>query len=280
MMRIFDRTRRARLLVAVLLSAAIVLVTIDFRTKGDGPLDALGRGIMTVIGPIQDGVSRALRPVGDWLAGFTQVGSLKNQIRELQDQNAELQQERQQVSDVLRENAQLHAALGLKQRFDFRTVTVRVTGVGPSNFEQTVFVDRGQADGIRKDMPVVAGAGLVGRVVSVGNHTARVLLLVDPSSAVASRLSSTGETGVIEGQSGDLLRFDLFDADAVLRMGDAVVTSGYEGGVYPPGIPIGSIARIEPKGSQLTRRAWVRPFVDFTSLDYLLVVTGERKTKR
>ena len=280
MMRIFDRTRRARLLVAVLLSAAIVLVTIDFRTEGDGPLDAIGRGIMSVIGPIQDGVSRALRPVGDFLAGFTQVGSLKDQVSRLQEQNATLQNERQQVADILRENEELRKALGLRERFDFRTVTVRVTGVGPSNFEQTVFIDRGQADGIRKDQPVVAGQGLVGRVVSVSPHSARVLLLIDPSSAVAARVSSNGETGVLEGRTGDELRFDLFDSDAALTSGDTVVTSGYQGGVYPAGIPIGTIARIESKGEQLTRRAWVRPFVDFTSLDYLLVVTGLQKAKR
>ena len=280
MMRMFDRTRRARLLVAVLLSAAIVLVTIDFRTEGDGPLDAIGRGIMSVIGPIQDGVSSALRPLGDFLAGFTQVGSLKEQVRLLEEQNATLQNERQQIADILRENEELRKALGLRESLALRTLTVRVTGVGPSNFEQTVFIDRGQADGVRRDMPVVAGQGLVGRVVSVGTHTARVLLLIDPSSAVASRVSSNGETGVLEGRTGDELRFDLFDPDAALTMGDTVVTSGYQGGVYPAGIPIGTIARIEPKGEQLTRRAWVRPFVDFTSLDYLLVVTGTQKAKR
>ena len=279
MMRIFDRTRRARLLVAVLLSAAIVLVTIDFRSDGDGPLDAVGRGIMSVIGPVQDAVSNTLRPVGNFLAGFTEVGSLKEQIRALQEQNAVLQQHEQQVADIARENDELRKALGLKGRLDLRTVTVRVTGVGPSNFEHTVFIDRGRGEGIRKDMPVVAGTGLVGRVVSVGAHTARVLLLIDPSSAVAARVSSNGETGVLEGQGGDELRFDLFDPDASLTVGDAIVTSGYQGGVYPPGIPIGTLARIEKKGATLSRRAWVRPFVDFTALDYLLVVTGSRSAR-
>lgn len=279
MMRIFDRTRRARLLVAVLLSAAIVLVTIDFRSDGDGPLEAVGRGIMSVLGPVQEAVSNTLRPVGNFLAGFTEVGSLKEQIRGLQEQNAVLQQHEQQVADIARENDELRKALGLKERLDLRTVTVRVTGVGPSNFEHTVFIDRGRAEGLRKDMPVVAGTGLVGRVVSVGAQTARVLLLIDPSSAVAARVSSNGETGVLEGQGGDELRFDLFDPDAALTVGDAVVTSGYQGGVYPPGIPIGTLARIEKKGATLSRRAWVRPFVDFTALDYLLVVTGSRSAR-
>lgn len=279
MMRIFDRTRRARLLVVLLLTAALVLVTIDFRSKDDGPLDAIGRGIMTVVGPLQDGLSKVVRPIGDFLAGFTQVSSLKEQIRALQEQNAELQQRERQFADTFRENAELRKLLDLQARLNLRTVTARVTGVGPSNFEHTVFIDRGTAHGLRKDMPVVAGAGLVGRVVSVSRASARVLLLIDPSSAVASRIASNGETGIVEGTSGDLLRFDLFDAEAAVGIGDEVVTSGYQGGVYPPGVPIGTVNRLEPRGGALNRRAFVRPFVDFTSLDHLLIVVGQGAKK-
>jgi rod shape-determining protein MreC len=275
MMRIFDRTRRARLLVVLLLTAALVLVTIDFRSKGDGPLDAIGRGIMTVVGPLQDGVSRLVRPVGDFLAGFTQVGDLKAQLRAMQEQNAQLQQRERQVTDIARENEELRKLLGLSDRLNLKTVTVRVTGVGPSNFEHTVFIDRGSSSGLRADMPVVAGAGLVGRIVEVSRRTARILLLVDPSSAVAARLATNGETGVAEGTGGNELRLDLFDAEAGVAIGDEVVTSGYEGGVYPPGIPIGTVKRIEPRGNALARRAFISPFVDFTGLDFLLIVVGE-----
>jgi rod shape-determining protein MreC len=279
MMRIFDRTRRARLLVVLLLTAALVLVTIDFRSKGDGPLDAVGRVIMTVVGPLQDGLSRVVRPIGDFFSGFTQVGTLKDQVRVLQEQNAQLRQRERQVTDIARENEELRKLLGLSDRLNLKTVTARVTGVGPSNFEHTVFIDRGTANGVRKDMPVVAGAGLVGRVVQVSQRTARVLLLVDPSSAVAARLASNGETGVAEGTGGDALRFDLFDAEAVVTVGDEVVTSGYEGGVYPPGIPIGTVARIQPRGNALARRAFVNTFVDFSSLDFLLIVVGQEAAK-
>jgi rod shape-determining protein MreC len=274
MMRIFDRTRRARMLVALLLSAAIVLVTIDFRTQGQGPLDAIGRALMTVVGPLQDGVSRALRPVGNFLAGFTQVPSLKAQIERLQEQNATLEQRERQVADIARENEDLRKLLGLGQRLDLRTTTVRVTGVGPSSFEHTVFVDAGSAQGIRKDMPVIAGAGLVGRVVSVSAHASRVLLLVDPSSAVAARIASNGETGLVSGTGGTELTFDLFDPEAAVAIGDEVITSGYQGGVYPAGIPIGVVASLEARNGSLSRRVHVKPYVDFTSLDHLLIVTG------
>lgn len=279
MMRIFDRTRRARLLVTLLLAASLVLVTIDFRTQGDSPLDAIGRGIMTVVGPLQDGLSRVVRPIGDFFSGFTQVGSLKDQVRLLEEQNAQLRQRERQVADITRENEELRKLLALQDRLNLKTVTARVTGVGPSNFEHTVFIDRGTAQGVRKDMPVVSGAGLVGRVVAVSQRTARVLLLVDPSSAVAARLATNGETGIAEGTGGNEIRLDLFDVEAAVEVGNEVLTSGYEGGVYPPGIPIGTVARIEERGNALARRAFVAPFVDFSSLDYLLIVVGGEAAK-
>jgi rod shape-determining protein MreC len=274
MMRIFDRPRRARLLLALLLSAALVLVTIDFRTEGDGPLDAIGRGIMAVIGPIQDAVSGALRPVGNFLAGFTQVPSLKAEVERLQRENAELQERERQVSDILRENEELRRSIGLSKRLELKTKTVRVTGVGPSNFENTVFIDAGGRDGVRKDMPVISGAGLVGRVVEISPHTSRVLLLIDPSSAVAARIASNAENGVITGKGGAQLQFDLFDPEAAVTIGDQVVTSGYTNGVYPPGIPVGTVARLSDRGGALQRRVWLQPYVDFTALDYVLIVTG------
>lgn len=280
MIRLFDRTRRLRLLLALLLTASIVFITIDFRTAGEGPLEKAGRTAMSVLGPLQEGIARVLRPVGNFFAGFTQVGSLKEQIQELERQNALLKQREQQVADVGRENDRLRRLLGLEGRLGLKTVPAQVIGVGPSNFEHTIIVDRGSAEGIRKDMPVVAGDGLVGRVVTVGPHTARVLLLIDRSNAVAGRLAANGETGVLEGTGREELRFELLDAAAPVRLGDQVVTSGYEGGVYPPGVPIGSVSRLAPRTTALTRLVFVQPFVDFTSLDYLLIVVGRDERVR
>ena len=212
--------------------------------------------------------------VGVGLAG-SGVNKADLSLMRLQRDNALLQQRERQVNDVLHENEELRKLLGLGQRLDLKTVTARVSGVGPSNFENTVFIDRGSREGLRKDMPVISGSGLVGRVVETSAHAARVLLLIDPSSAVAARIASNGETGVIAGNGGDELRFDLFDAEAAVTVGDQVVTSGYSGGVYPAGIPIGTVVRLEPRGGALSRRVWLRPYVDFTSLDYLLVVTGK-----
>jgi rod shape-determining protein MreC len=274
MIRLSDRSRRARLMLALLFTASLLVITLDFRSNG-GVLDAVGRGAMTVLGPLQEGARKVFRPVGNFFAGFTQVGSLKNRVAELEQRTGLLLQREQQVADIERENASLRKLLGLQDRLKLKTRTSRVTGFGPSNFEDSVFLDVGSKDGIRKDMPVISGDGLVGRVIEVGPHIARVTLLIDPSSSVAARIARDAETGIVQGAGERELRFELLDPEADVIVGDRVVTSGYDASVYPPGIPIGTVARLGTKSqSSLSRLVFVTPYVDFTSLDYVLVVTG------
>jgi len=154
-------------------------------------------------------------------------------------------------------------------------MAAQVIGVSPSNFELTVFIDRGSRSGVKKDMPVIAGDGLVGRVIRVGPTTSVVLLLIDRTSAVASRVVSSGETGLLEGDGSEIARLELFNPDATLAVGDRIVTSGYDRGLFPPGIPVGTVVSAPPAQSNLSRVVQIQPFVDFSSLDYVLLIVGQ-----
>jgi rod shape-determining protein MreC len=272
----FDRARRLRLLVIALVIASLAIITVDFRSHGSGPLDRLGHVAMTVIGPVQRGLVTILRPVGSFFAGIGRAPSLEHEITRLKQRLATLDVRNQQVDDVLRENERLRALLALRDRFDLTTVPAQVIGVSPSNFERTIFIDLGASGGVKKNMPVIAGDGLVGRVVKVAANTAEIELIVSRGSAVAGRVASTGETGVVNGEGSSALRFELLDPKAKVAVGDRVVTSGYDNGLYPPGIPIGLVTRApRAQGAELERLVDVRPFVDFSSLDYVLLVSGQ-----
>lgn len=274
MIKMFDRTRRARVVLAVLLLASITIITIDFRTEGEGPLDKVGRVAMTVIGPVQEGLVTIFRPLGNFFSGFGQVPSLRERIAELEGQLADLQAEREGVFDISRENDQLRKLLGLDERLALRTTPARVIGVSPSNFERTIFIDKGSTDGIARDMPVIGPDGLVGRVARVHRSTAQIVLIIDRSSAVASRLATNGKTGILQGEGTSTLRLDLLDPATRVAPGDRVVTSGYDRGLFPPGIPIGTVIDAPPAGTNLTRAVSVQPSTDFSSLDYVLLVIG------
>jgi rod shape-determining protein MreC len=274
----FDRTRRLRILLIVLVMASLTIVTIDFRSKGEGPLDKIGHVALTILSPIQHGLVKIFRPVGNFFAGFTEVPSLRARVSDLQNQTAELKGEADKYSDVIRENQNLRALLGMRDRFDLETVAAQVTGVSPSNFERTIFVNVGSKKGIKKDMPVVASEGLVGRVTKVSSNSAEILLMIDRQSAVATRVAGSGETGLLEGDGSEDPRLELFNPDAKVNVGDKLVTSGYDRGLFPPGIPIGFVTAAPPAHSNLSRVVRVQPYVDFSRLDYILIVVGKRAT--
>ncbi len=121
-------------------------------------------------------------------------------------------------------------------------------------------------------MAVVSAEGLVGRVVLAAENYSQVLLVLDPEHAVGSRLSGSGQTGVLEGRGEEDLRFDFIDPDVKIETGETVVTSGYDKGIYPAGIPIGRVTRSRRAASGLQQIAFVRPFVDFGKLDHVLVL--------
>ncbi|MGH2830248.1 MAG: rod shape-determining protein MreC [Actinomycetota bacterium] len=273
MLRLNERTRRVRLLLVFLLLASLALVTIDFRSRGDGLLEKLGSGVSAILGPLQDGLAKITRPVGDFFAGFGRAGSLRSEIRGLERNLAELQQDRARLLDLAEENARLREALGLRVRLALKTKAAEVIAVDSSNFEQAVVISLGTRDGVRKDMPVVVGEGLVGRVAEAGPGTSKVLLIVDPRSRVSVKLAGSGEVGSLEGRGRAEMRLELLDANVPITAGVQVVTYG-TGSLFPSGIPIGTVSSVEAPGGRVTRIASVKPAVDFTSLDVVLVVVG------
>jgi len=278
MIRMFDRSKRVRWLLVILIVASLAIITIDYRGKGNGPFERIGHVALTILSPIQHGLVTIFRPVGNFFAGFTEVPTLRSRVSTLQRQVAELRAGENTVAEIERENESLRKLLGIRDRYKLDTVAAQVIGVSPSNFERTVFIDRGSRAGVKKDMPVIAGDGLVGRVIRVGPSTSEILLLIDRTSAVASRVVPSGETGLLEGDGSEDTKLELFNPDAKLGVGDRVVTSGYDRGLYPPGIPIGTVVSAPPAQSNLSRVVAIQPYVDFSSLDYVLLIIGQTAT--
>lgn len=272
------RIRSTRLLLVGLLLASLVTITVDARGGSEGPLAALGRVAGAVIGPLQEGVAAVFRPVGSWVTNVFRAGSLAEENASLEREVALVRGELQQELAVRRELEELKRLIGLRDELGFATMGAVVMAESVSNFEWSVTIDRGSLDDVAVGMPVMAGEGLVGRVVEVYPSTAKVLLIIDPDSAVSARLASTGERGVIEGQRDEPMRMELVDPGTEIQPGEPVETSGYEveglQGLYPSGIRIGVVEAIDPGEDDLTLNVLVRPNVDFSRLSTVLLVTG------
>lgn len=267
-----DQRRRARLLLAVLVIASLALVTLDFRTQG-GPLEG-ARGVLAgVLAPVQGAAAAVTRPVLDIAGDLSETLALRRENERLRVELAEARSRGRSLTDLQRENDELRAMVGLRERLGVDTVAAQTIGFGPANFEWTATIDAGIRDGVALDMAVLNGDGLVGRVIQTTATTSRVLLAIDPNFAAAARAS--GEVATVSGRGGDLMLLLPVDPEAELAPGDEVVTTSYEFGVFPAGIPIGVVESVTPGDALADPVAEVRPFVDFTRLDLLLVVSGD-----
>jgi len=280
----YGRVRSTRLLVIGLLVASLVTITVDARGGDRGPLATLGRTFGAIVAPLQEGVAAVFRPIGSFFTNVFRAGALAERVERLEAENAELRREQTEVGTLQVENTEYERLLGIEDAAAVDLMGAAVVAESPSNFEWAVVINRGSDDGVARDMPVVAPEGLVGRVVEAYPSSATVMLIIDPDSRVTARLSTSRETGLIAGQRENPLRFDLIDAETEIVPGELVETSGYQiqagfEGLYPPGIQIGQVERIEPGADGIELSVLVRPNVDFSRLDRVAVVTGVERVE-
>lgn len=268
--------RRGRLVLAVLLVAAVVVITLDFREGQGGPVGRLQDAAVAVFGPVQRATGAVLRPVGDFFGGVAQLGRLRGENRRLQSEVDGLRAQERSYQDVLRENERLRGALSMAKRCGCRTVGATVVASSVSNFQWAVTIDAGAQQGITVDMAVIDASGLVGRVSRVAADYSTVLLISDPSSGVASSLARNKAPGILRGQGEQDLLFEPVRAGTDVRPGDSVLTQGYQGGVFPTGLPIGGVARVDRASAEsLVAKVAVQPYADLAALDVVAVVVAK-----
>ncbi len=271
-MAVGARARSTRLLVVALVSASLATITVDYRQGEGGALAGLGRAALTVMAPLQSAVSGVTRPVGRFLSTLAHLPSIRAENERLKDELAQAAARLATQASLEARVAELTELLDLRRSLEAPTLAALVIGNGVSNFEWTITIDRGTRDGVAAGMPVVASAGLVGHVVRAGPVSSDVQLIIDPDSRVAARLVTSRETGLLEGQGDADLRMTLVDPSTEVRADEPVETAGYQGGRYPPGILIGEVSRVVEDPTALEKQVTVRPAVDFSTIEFVLVV--------
>ena len=270
-------TRRTRLVLAVLLIAALALITVSARNSSAGPVRGLRALGGLIFGSAESVASGVTQPVTGFLDNLGNAAHSQATIGALRREVVQLRGELSQARLSKTEAAQLQQLLQLAGRGRYRIVAATVIAAGPA-YENTVTIDAGSADGLKPDETVLNGLGLVGTVTAVSGHTATVLLDTDAASTVGVRIAGTGEIGAVTGlghsQSGPAaLRLQVFDANAVLVPGQQLVTFGSVGGrPYVPGVPVGVITQVVASASALTKIAYVRPYADDGALGVVGVV--------
>jgi rod shape-determining protein MreC len=268
-------SRRTRTIVGVLLLLSLTLVVLSLR-GGDGPRT----GVSGFFAPVENAAAAIVRPVRDFVGSIGSLGSKDQQISDLQKQIDDLKGQLNSSEYDRNRAKELNDLLRLAGAGQYRIVPSQVIAFGPEQgFARTVTLDSGRNDGVKVDQNVVNGQGLIGRVVSVTATTSTVLLIIDSTSTVGARVESSMEVGYLNG-TGDsqTLELQLLDPFAPVQVGQRLVSWGVKGGVYAPGIPLGTVTEVRGTPGQLTRVATVKPFVDLTSLDLVGVIVQPPRT--
>jgi rod shape-determining protein MreC len=261
-------TRTNALLLVTLLFGQLLLISGSVqqaRTSG-----VLRGWIAAVTAPVLS----AAGAVGGSVAGVAGEASTlvaaHRRNRRLEREVAELRNELRRVRQASDENAKLRELLDMRENLAPRSVGASVVTSHLTGQEMLIVLDRGQRQGVRLDLPVVAWGGAVGRVVEVDATHALVRLLTDPNSGVAGIVQGSQAQGMVVGQGTDMLELLYIPRFSGVIHGDRVVTSGLEG-VFPRGFGIGEVVEIQemPDGSQTIR---LRPEIDFRELTEVLIL--------
>ncbi|MFE7645536.1 rod shape-determining protein MreC [Streptomyces phaeoluteigriseus] len=276
-------TRESRLLLVLLVAVAFALITVDIRGGEDSPVDGARQAASAVFGPIEDGVASAVDPVGNAVSAVRDSGERHDRLAALEKENAALEAKLGSDDRNRSRLAQLDKMLRTAGAGQYGIKGAQVIAIGAAQgFSWTVTIDVGAHDGITRDMTVLNGDGLVGRVTTVGPDTATVLLASDPDFTVGTRMEASDELGFASGQGDRPLRVELLNGKAEVRKGDRLVTFGSQADKpFVPGVPVGVVSRVDPSGGDLTRTLYVTPYVSFTKLDIVgVVVEAPKKDPR
>ncbi|MGX1850398.1 rod shape-determining protein MreC [Streptomyces sp. NBC_01456] len=267
-------TRESRLLLVLLVAIAFALITVDIRGGEQSPLDGARHAAASAFGPVESGVARVVDPVGNAVGAVRDSGRRHDRISTLEHQNEALKAKLGSSDRNRNRAAELDKILKTAGTGQYAIKGAQVIAIGSAQgFSWTITIDAGSRDGIARDMTVLNGDGLVGRVTTVAPGTSTVLLAADPDFTVGTRMEKTNEIGFANGQGVRSLRVQLLNGRANIKKGDRLVTFGSsKDKPFVPGVPVGRVVRVEPFNGDLTRTLQVRPYVAFSQLDIVGVV--------
>jgi rod shape-determining protein MreC len=280
------QVRRRRAVLALLVVVSLILLTAYFGESPSSPLHTVQRGIVEVLSPIQEGASKALKPVRDVAGWFSDTFRAKSQrdqlLVEVQTLRAELAQARLRAIN----DAQLTKEVGLDNSIGISSyvpVGAHVISRDPTLWYATIELDKGSDDGVRRDDPVVGDGALVGKISTVGATFSIVTLITDHSYAVTAQVQDQyGDTGVLVPAVGNpnQLLLQYLPPHAQISVGQQVVTAGFKSGpldsLYPPGIPIGQVSDANQDELINNRQVQVDPAADLRHLDAVQILTRAR----
>jgi rod shape-determining protein MreC len=263
--------RRPTLLFIVVLSLLFVLMSLSSQTRYVGETRTMfERTVMTIFSPVPKFVNWIGGTAQDMHHGYIDMRAAVNENIELRRRVVALTTENLKLRQAEGDLRRIRSLLAYAEQFDMETSMAQTIMLDTSGRFKSIIINQGSADGVEVNDVIANANGLVGRVVLTTKDLSKVQLITDSNCSVGALIERTRRQGIVRGDGGATI--ELFDVPALadVQPGDRILTAGIDG-IYPRGIPIGTVLRAEP-GQSLFKEVIVRPAADFRSIEEVIVI--------
>ncbi len=257
----------------VLTVVSLALFIVGVREGDSGLLHGVRGVFQTVASPVRlvgSFVSSPVSAVGNVVGNLTADSAT---LSELEEENEQLKAQVAKLSEYEQQATTLTELLQLRNQYSLTSTAARVTGQSSDSWTSTITIDKGSAAGIAVGMPVTSANGVIGQVSECGPSSATVRLVTDENSGVSAMVQSSRAQGQVVGSPDGSLRMTLVRSDQKVAVGDTIVTSGL-GGVYPKGLPIGTVTNVTKTSGSMYYDITVEPLTVIDNLEEVLVITS------
>lgn len=257
----------------VLCLVSILLLTFYIREGESGPIHSVRGAVSVVTTPVRvlgSLVATPFNAAGNVMGNLT---ASQETLSELREQNAELTAQVAELSESKKTSERLESLLNLQSTYSLTSTAARIIGNSSDAWSRAVTIDKGTAAGFSCGMAVCNSGGVIGQIVEVSATTSTVQLITDEGSGVSAMIQSTRAQGMLQGQPDGSLRLSYVSTESDVKVGDIVITSGI-GGVYPKGLPLGTVSSVEKSDNDVYYTIVVRAQSTAENNEEVLVITS------
>ena len=257
----------------VLCLVSILLLTFYIREGESGPIHSVRGAVSVVTTPVRvlgSLVATPFNAAGNVMGNLT---ASQETLSELREQNAELTAQVAELSESKKTSERLESLLNLQSTYSLTSTAARIIGNSSDAWSRAVTIDKGPAAGFSCGMAVCNSGGVIGQIVEVSATTSTVQLITDEGSGVSAMIQSTRAQGMLQGQPDGSLRLSYVSTESDVKVGDIVITSGI-GGVYPKGLPLGTVSSVEKSDNDVYYTIVVRAQSTAENNEEVLVITS------
>ncbi len=271
-------SKRYQLLLYVLVVFILTSIFFGVKARHQQLFSVAEQGIMTLAYPFQKAADLAIDSCNSIIDNYVNLIHVNQENRALKNRIANLERQLIAREESQRQNLQLRKLLDFQEKHQLpaHATIANVIGRDASGFSRLIFIDHGSRDLIKIHDPALTPRGIVGQVIMTSPFSAKIMLITDSHSSCDVLVQRTRERGIIQGDNQQLCRLSYITRSADVKIGDTIITSGMDG-VYPKGIPVGTVVSVDRENDNLCQRITVQPFANLNGLEEIIVSASNRQ---